>query len=166
MYVYIIAGEKRIKVGQSKNPEDRIKNIQHHVIEDLKIVYKSPSLEQYVLVERIAHKILKPYRIKGEWFKATSQQGMDAVNQAIFIVCNKNAMEIEEFLKPKTYKYHKVNISLTGQGAKDISELRLRYEKKYDRRISIREALTITIDRFCNLPENELIKLLAEDDKI
>jgi hypothetical protein len=61
-----------VKVGISNEPEKRLATLQGAHYEELRIVEKFPLLAEYVAGdERALHTILKPDRIRGEWFKAS-----------------------------------------------------------------------------------------------
>jgi len=145
MYVYIIEGKERIKIGYSQSPESRIRDIQPNVSDDIKLAYKTAELPQHRLIERLAHKLLKSHKTKGEWFKVSVQDGIDAINKAIQIA--KDQKE-DDYLATKSYRYEKLNISILGDDAIKIRKLRTLYEKRYGKRISLRETVVILLTEF------------------
>ena len=64
-----------VKIGISKDCEQRLKDLQSHTFADLSIIgcYTYSSVELARELEKEAHKVLKEYRIRGEWFKAESK---------------------------------------------------------------------------------------------
>jgi hypothetical protein len=66
-YLYFIeaVGLKRVKIGVSKDPEERLKQLQTGSPISLSMVAKCPG---DVNIERSLHKKLSEYRVDGEWF--------------------------------------------------------------------------------------------------
>lgn len=61
-----------VKIGISKDCEQRMKELQSHTFADLSILgyYTYSSVELARELEKEAHKALKEYRMRGEWFRA------------------------------------------------------------------------------------------------
>ena len=67
MIYFIQAGKNGpIKIGQSNDPEVRLKNFQTGHYEELNLLFTITSDK---LSDRDIHEILYEYRIRGEWFK-------------------------------------------------------------------------------------------------
>ena len=74
-FIYIIGSDKPpYKVGISKNPNKRLKNLQtghpyplqiHHIVET--------NIIQTKLLETVIHRNLKFYKTNGEWFNMSLQ---------------------------------------------------------------------------------------------
>ena len=60
-----------VKIGISKDCMERLKDLQIHTFADLSVMgyYTYSSVKQARALEKEAHKALKEYRIRGEWFK-------------------------------------------------------------------------------------------------
>lgn len=112
-YIYIIKGSDRIKIGYSIDPKGRLNALTSNTHDDLTMLYLTDLVSNYRKIEKVVHKLLKPFKTKGEWFHGVSDnEAIDTINKAIAIV---NANQTEEVLNSsKKYKYDKVNISLTG----------------------------------------------------
>ena len=67
-FVYFVQGESggAVKIGFSKNPEIRIKELQTGYPDTLKILCLIPGNEQ---TEKRFHKQFDNYRLNGEWFE-------------------------------------------------------------------------------------------------
>jgi T5orf172 domain len=70
--IYFIQGKitKRIKIGFSKNPAQRIKQLQTPVAEDYEILLILPG--EYKS-ESFFHKYFSEFRVKNEWFEPSSK---------------------------------------------------------------------------------------------
>ena len=60
-----------VKIGISKDCEQRLKELQSHTFADLSILgyHTYASVELARDVEKQAHKALEPYKMRGEWFR-------------------------------------------------------------------------------------------------
>lgn len=80
--VYIISDGINTKIGWSKNPQKRLCQLQTGSANHLKIVklYNVPRIK-----ERYLHKSLWSFRIRhnGEWFKITSDQAVEIVDELL-----------------------------------------------------------------------------------
>lgn len=143
-HVYILEGDGRIKLGMSGDPEKRMYSIQLNTVDNLKLVFKTEATEDYLLIERIAHKKLKKFKVKGEWYKVSVQDAINAVNLAIEQIKDNKA---EEALTGVKYKYPKITISIRGKAnVENLHKTRDTLEKKLGRRLSIRETIEIAIE--------------------
>lgn len=82
-YLYILrAKENRngkksiIKIGMSNNPKKRIANLQTACPYELEIItaIKCLDREHCLNVERVAHKLYRKNRMRGEWFLVDAKQ--------------------------------------------------------------------------------------------
>ena len=71
-----------IKIGIGKNPRERLAAFQTANPNKLVIVqtWTVPNARK---IERAAHKKLQPYRLEGEWFAISPQDGIAVVNMEI-----------------------------------------------------------------------------------
>jgi len=85
MYIYIIeAKENKIKIGISKDPEKRLKQLQTGSFDKLKLVYKvEVKKEQSRYLEKKIHHNNNFNRINGEWFCISKQTAISEVDHAI-----------------------------------------------------------------------------------
>jgi len=83
--IYILSdGDGVIKIGHSRDPVRRRKMLGR---EDCEIVHVTKAYHEVERVERAAHKILRPHRVRGEWFRVTPKEALEAVAQAELEVC-------------------------------------------------------------------------------
>lgn len=77
-YIYIIGSENPpYKIGISKNPERRLKNIQTGHPHKLQILeLRETDSKRTKLLESVIHKHLDQYRMKGEWFNISLEQAI------------------------------------------------------------------------------------------
>lgn len=83
--VYVMRdGDGYHKVGHSRDPNLRRRGISRSV----ELVYSTGVLDEAERVEYIAHKILKREgrHIEGEWFSASLDEAIAAINEAIRVV--------------------------------------------------------------------------------
>ena len=61
-----------VKIGISKDCEQRLRELQSHTFAELSIIgyYTYTNVELARKLEKQAHKALKEYRMRGEWFRA------------------------------------------------------------------------------------------------
>jgi hypothetical protein len=125
-YVYVIRGENRLKIGFSIDPDGRFKSLQTNSHDDLEIVYRTELVANYRKIEKVAHKLLKSFKTKGEWFRVSSDIGIAAVKEAVEIVTQQ---KYEEVLgKNKKYTYDKVTISISGSDKELLLKLKSELE--------------------------------------
>jgi hypothetical protein len=68
-YLYVIGSENSVKIGFSKRPESRLKQLQTANGEALKLHHKEAFDERRIrLYEKAIHKELSHKKMKGEWF--------------------------------------------------------------------------------------------------
>jgi hypothetical protein len=82
MYIYAIGTEINQKIGFSKDPQKRLKQLQTGNQETLSLHHAIEVDEKKVrILERYLHKDIGFKRMKGEWFNMTKDE---AVNYLIF----------------------------------------------------------------------------------
>jgi len=75
LYLYLIKeeGSSNYKIGISKDPETRLKQLQTGNSNRLALVYTTKAENRYK-EERKIHKILEAYKLHGEWFNLESKE--------------------------------------------------------------------------------------------
>lgn len=69
-FIYIISNGDNYKIGFSKNPKRRIKQLQTGTDVKLELKYFIEiEVAPVYIIEYIIHKVVKESRIQGEWFK-------------------------------------------------------------------------------------------------
>ena len=73
-YVYVIqsGSDGAIKIGISKNPEQRLSQLQTSNPKELRILY-AWQVEDATMLERHLHFVFAEYRLSGEWFKPENE---------------------------------------------------------------------------------------------
>lgn len=86
LYVYVIESEAGvIKVGFSGDPQNRLLGLLTGHPFGLEVAYTRHH-EQAPLIEKIAHRILAPTKIRNEWFKCSKNDAIAAVDAAFDIL--------------------------------------------------------------------------------
>ena len=82
MYIYVIGNDTHQKIGISKHPEKRVKQLQTGNPIKLKIhrTIEVPD-DRAEMVERLMHKEMSHKKRSGEWFEMTKEE---AVNYLIY----------------------------------------------------------------------------------
>ena len=75
VYLIQLIGTDCFKIGSSKNPEARLKQIQSKCPIPLKIIYQWYG-DDYRYFEKLLHDTFRANRIKGEWFKLSHENLM------------------------------------------------------------------------------------------
>jgi hypothetical protein len=78
--IYVMdAGDGTVKVGHSRDPDGRAKQIG-----GVTVIHSTPLVEQAELIERTAHRLLKlsGKHIRGEWFRASLSEAISAIERA------------------------------------------------------------------------------------
>lgn len=85
-YVYLIKSEASgyCKIGVSKNPNKRIKQLQTGNSDKIYLVDKYKS-EIYKKIENVFHTTYSHLKVNGEWFDLTLEQELNFINEAKFI---------------------------------------------------------------------------------
>jgi signal transduction histidine kinase len=90
-HVYVLqAQDGTIKVGHSKVPDVRRRQIELELRKPLKIIHMTDVIVEVERVERLAHRLLALAKLrvgeKGEWFSATLPDALAAIDMAISIL--------------------------------------------------------------------------------
>ena len=85
--VYVIRGHGRIKVGHSVKPEKRLSELRNATPEKLTLVRRFPC-DPGRAFERLVHELLKPWKMRGEWFSCETG-AVDVAVEAIRSGCNR-----------------------------------------------------------------------------
>jgi hypothetical protein len=83
MYLYVIFNEEHYKIGISKQPERRLKQLQTGCAVSIKLIktYKIP--DSYARkIEKQVHRMFWQRQLKGEWFDLTEAH-LDVLDQWI-----------------------------------------------------------------------------------
>lgn len=127
--IYIIESNGIYKIGESKNPEKRVKQLQtgNHLY--LRLIKIYDNLEYAKIIERILHTKLDNYRLEGEWFKCDIQKIYKVIDNTLEIL---NGYE--------SWKYYKHGNKYEKQYLKEQREFELEYQemrkKIYDKALS------------------------------
>jgi Meiotically up-regulated gene 113 len=84
-YIYVIGTEQPpYKIGISKNPQRRLKNLQTGHPELLRIhSIKPTNCQETKLLETVIHRNLKHYKLKGEWFNINLKDALLEIDYAL-----------------------------------------------------------------------------------
>lgn len=100
-YVYVIASDPAgpVKLGSSKHPEKRVKQLQTGHSEQLRLYYfHSIPAENVKLMEKAVHEVNRHNRIKGEWYNLSVEDAILEVRHAVI-----RYSENLELIKQKVY---------------------------------------------------------------
>lgn len=89
-HVYVAAEGRRRKIGVTSNVASRIKMLTTVERKPVKLIREWHCAEDAQSVEWVAKDLLSDHLIHSEWFRATTEQAIAAVEQAIIIVKNKD----------------------------------------------------------------------------
>lgn len=105
--VYVIAAEGGgVKIGTTKSPDDRLRQLQTGHFVKLTMVQRFENADAFY-IERVAHALLKEKRALGEWFSVSEGEAGAAIAEAIRLVENGEAIAmLRQDRKPrKQYAY-------------------------------------------------------------
>lgn len=143
--VYVIEGSGKCKIGIGIIPESRLKSVQVHNFDEIfKLAYQSAKHEKARLIERLVHRNLKWFNIKGEWFSVDKDIAIKAIREAIEIVNNGSQ---KEYLAPKTYQYKRLFFSISKEDKEKLNLIRLYYQSKSTTRITLTEVFRQLIEK-------------------
>ncbi len=129
-----------VKVGVSASPRGRCGDLQAVRHDKLELEWQSPPIADCIAVERVAHKLLKAYREKGEWFTCDKQVAIDACQQAI-----------EQFKSSvKRDGFTRLAVSCTPEDIELITRLRAHLEAKNGGRYSLARVVREALDCLAN----------------
>lgn len=69
MYIYLLTNGTYYKIGKSKNPDRRIKELNSGSSEKIELIYKYRSVEYYHTIESALHNFFSNKRLNSEWFE-------------------------------------------------------------------------------------------------
>lgn len=82
-YIYVIGTENKIKIGFSKHPLKRLKQLQTGNCDKLQLYYQEEIEDSKIrIVEHLIHRDLKQYHKNGEWFNISVDNAINAVKFA------------------------------------------------------------------------------------
>lgn len=162
MKVYVIrnADTPLVKIGISKEPFRRLAMLQVET-KDRLILEKEFDAEDARKVERTAHALLQDARAHGEWFRVTVEEAIEAVEVAIPLAAEPEA--IKEPRKPR--EGDSISLRLTPEDHDILERLAFVYGGKTQAvRIALRELErgnadldAISTDRFIAALEARLV---------
>ena len=83
---YVIrATTGEVKVGRSTQPERRLRELRCYHGPDIQLVHKSNLTIHAERIEKLAHKLLTLSHVHHEWFTATVEEAVEAIERAITI---------------------------------------------------------------------------------
>lgn len=84
MFIYIISDGDHVKIGISKTPERRLKQLQTGHPKKL-VLYKVREVDAVSAkkLEAIIHRTCGNYRLKGEWFNMTRELAEASINDVL-----------------------------------------------------------------------------------
>lgn len=95
IYVLTCEGSNRIKIGFSKNPEARLKQLQTAAPGKLEIACRWPTRQYY---EHLIHSLLSRKRRHLEWFEMSAEEAIAFINKALGIEPNSTVDRTTEIL--------------------------------------------------------------------
>lgn len=82
-YIYVIGTENQIKIGFSKCPEKRLKQLQTGNMNKLTLYYQDEMQDSKIrIIESLIHRDLKDKKSCGEWFNISPQDAISYVQFA------------------------------------------------------------------------------------
>lgn len=105
-FVYVMHADGLHKVGMTRCLTSRLLSIRAAMTSPVELVYCAKTANP-LGVEAAAHRLLKAFRAKGEWFACTQAQAAEAVNEAIGnpIVKPKRLKSERRRLRPRPLGY-------------------------------------------------------------
>lgn len=84
-YIYVIAAssEGPVKIGFSKEPEKRLRQLQTGHSEPLHLFYKEEVNDAARLMEKAVHDTIGYKRARGEWFNVTADDAIAEIRHAL-----------------------------------------------------------------------------------
>ncbi len=94
MYIYLISNNlNQYKIGISKNPKRRIKELQTGNDSNLFVVSQYKSEKYYKKIETALHNTYKHCNVLNEWFELTNDQALMFISECIQIEKNIRFMD-------------------------------------------------------------------------
>ncbi len=89
MFVYLISNNlNQYKIGISKNPKRRIKELQTGNDNNLMLINQYKSEKYYKQIETALHNTYKYCNVLNEWFELTNEQAINFINECEKIELN------------------------------------------------------------------------------
>jgi len=96
--VYVIrAGYTHYKIGVSENVTKRLRQLQTGNPERLKVIHIQgfPDISIARIIEKHLHRMLKDYRLNGEWFEILTQSELDSVIDTMGVMAKISKLSID-----------------------------------------------------------------------
>jgi len=81
--VYVIGGQRGVKIGRSLSPKSRLKALQTASATPLVLHHVSAETPLSAAIENLAHSYLSARRLEGEWFDVTAPEAISAIEWAV-----------------------------------------------------------------------------------
>lgn len=82
-YIYVIGTNEQVKIGYSKHPNKRLKQLQTGNMNKLQLFYQEEMDESKIkIIESLIHRDLKSKKSCGEWFNISPQEAINTVKFA------------------------------------------------------------------------------------
>lgn len=83
-YLYVMSAGVMVKIGFSKAPERRLRQLQTGQGETLVLIHKEAVATEIVRpLEKVLHADLRHHRIRGEWFNLSPEDAILEVKHAV-----------------------------------------------------------------------------------
>lgn len=158
--IYIMQSENgEIKIGVSKNVEQRKRSIENNRMISVTRFYKTKPCSNAFDIEKLMHERFKDFRIRGEWFSCDMESAISVLDRvfeenAIFHISNR---------KETLFDYFRKNIDCE---AKEKEE----YEEYLEKSIDIMEGFLNTkneqIERLISMVEHLQKELQRTNEEI
>ena len=94
-YIYVIGTVDHVKIGFSKTPEKRLKQLQTGNMNKLQLFYKEEVQDSKVkIIEKLIHRDLKHKKSIGEWFDMSPEDAIAALQFAKIRYDSDDSLEI------------------------------------------------------------------------
>lgn len=130
-----------VKVGVSAHPVSRCADLQAIREDKLELVWQSLPVDNELAIEKSAHKLLKDFKHKGEWFNCNAQVAIDAVKSSI-----ENFIENNEPID----KFSRLAVSMTPEDNAKLTRLRICIRNELNKNISTSAVVRQAINYFCD----------------
>lgn len=129
-----------VKVGASASPAGRTIDLQYQRNDKLSLVWESEPLENSnITIEKYAHKLLKEYRQKGEWFSCSIELAISAANKAI-AECKPKSKDV----------FNRICVSLYDGDMEKLVAIKSIIEAKTGKRHSLSKIVRLAIETACD----------------
>jgi Meiotically up-regulated gene 113 len=150
--------ESLIKVGVSNHPESRAKNLGFCSPWPVCLI-QTWAHDRSVLAERVAHRLLRPFLLRGEWFSTNVEEGRQAIEKAMRLV-DSEVLDDQKFVEfcRKSPRPHSKIPNDVHKIAKDVQLMGARVSA--DKKKAIAAAGVEKIKRYWGLSGEEWPTLL------